>query len=150
MCLHPQDPTMIPENTIEVAHAAFPKGNPYMLIRDELGTIYRDEQFYELYAVRGQPGLSPWRLAWVIVMQYAENLTDRQAADAIRARIDWKYVPGLELKDAGFHYSVLSEFRQRLLTDEAVHPLFETLLTRLKETGMLKKHQRQRTDATHV
>ena len=150
MCLHPQDAMPIPENTIEVAQAAFPKGNPYMLVRDELGAIYTDEQFYKLYAVRGQPGLSPWRLAWVTVMQYAENLTDRQAADAVRARIDWKYVLGLDLKDAGFHYSVLSEFRQRLLTDEAVHQLFETMLLRLKESGMLKKHQRQRTDATHV
>lgn len=92
MSLHPQVPTDIPSNTIEVAHAAFPKGNPYMLIRDELGTIYDDKQFHKLYAVRGQPGLSPWRLAWVTVMQYAENLTDRQAADAVRARIDWKYV----------------------------------------------------------
>lgn len=127
MCLHPQDPTAIPANTVDVAQAAFPKGNPYMLIRDELGTIYTDEQFHHLYAVQGQPCLSPWRLAWVTILQYAEDLTDRQAADAVRGRIDWKYVLGLDLKDASFHYSVLSEFRQRLLRDGAVHQLFETL-----------------------
>jgi len=74
-------------------------------------------------------------------MQYAENQTDRQSADAVRARNDWKYVLGLDLKDAGFHYSVLSEFRQQLLSNEAVNQLFETLLVRLKECGMLKKHQ---------
>jgi transposase len=73
MCLHPQDSAQIPENTVEIAQAAFPKGNPYMLIRDVLGTIYTDEQFHKLYAVRGQPGIDPWRLAWVTVMQYAEN-----------------------------------------------------------------------------
>ena len=48
MSLHPQDPTHIPENTIEVARAAFPKGNPYMLIRDELGTIHRNAHLYKL------------------------------------------------------------------------------------------------------
>jgi transposase len=84
-------------------------------MRDELGTFYQDEQFVSLFPRRGQPAYSPWRLALVSVMQYSENLSDRQAADAVRARIDWKYALSLELGDPGFDYSLLSEFRQRLL-----------------------------------
>jgi transposase len=70
--------------TIAVGRAAFPKGNVYMQMRDELGTMFEDEDFAALYAQRGQPGMAPWRLALIMVMQFAENLTDRQAADAVR------------------------------------------------------------------
>ena len=103
----------IPEQTKEVACAAFPNGNSYMKMRDELGVLYDDEQFSHLFPSSGQPALSPWRLALVTIMQYAENLTDRQAADAVRSRIDWKYALGLQLTDCGFNFSVLSEFRSR-------------------------------------
>jgi transposase len=117
--LNPQPNYEIPEETQRVAHAAFPKGNPYMLLRDELGILYEDAAFEHLYSSMGQPAIAPWRLAWITVMQFAENLTDRQAADAVRARIDWKYVLALPLEDAGFHYSVLSEFRDRLVRTES-------------------------------
>jgi transposase len=115
MSLHPRFVPDIPEETARIAQAAFRKGNPYMKMRDELGTFFTDDQFVDLYAVDGQPAFSPWRLALVCVMQFAENLTDRQAADAVRSRIDWKYALSLELEDGGFDYSVLCEFRQRLL-----------------------------------
>ena len=105
----------IPAETVRVAQAAFPAGNVYMRMRDELGTLFDDEQFTTVYASEGQPALHPWQLALVSVMQFAENLSDRQAADAVRARIDWKYALGLELSDEGFHYSALSEFRTRLV-----------------------------------
>ena len=82
-----------------------------MSMRDELGVFYDDQQFAHLFSHTGQPGEVPWRLALVTVMQFAESLTDRQAADAVRARIDWKYALGLEMEEPGFHYSVLSEFR---------------------------------------
>ena len=114
MSLKPQVIGPIPEHTIEVAKAAFPKGNTYMKMRDEMGVFFSDEQFADLFSSRRQLALSPWRLALVTIMQYAENLTDRQAADAVRARIDWKYALSLELTDPGFDYSVLSEFRDRL------------------------------------
>lgn len=84
-----------------------------MKMRDELGTFYGDEDFTGLFPQRGQPGESPWHLALVMVMQYAEGMSDRQAAEAVRARIDWKYALGLELDDPGFDHSVLSEFRDR-------------------------------------
>jgi transposase len=91
MSLKPQAFGPIPQPTIEVAKAAFPKGNTYMKMRDEMGVFFEDEQFSALFSSRGQPALSPWRLALVTIMQDAENLTDRQAADAVRGRIDWKY-----------------------------------------------------------
>ena len=109
MSLHLQTDFAVPEQTARVARRAFPKGNRYTQMRDELGSLSRDEDFAGLYPRRGQPAAAPWRLALVTVMQFGENLTDRQAADAVRARIDWKCALGLELDDAGFDFSILSE-----------------------------------------
>jgi transposase len=150
MSLHPLALEPVPGPTAQVARAAFPKGNLYLTIRDELGTVYRDEEFAALFPVRGQPGLPPWRLAVVTVLQFAENLSDRQAAEAVRARIDWKYLLGLDLTDPGFDFSVLSEFRARLLDGEAERGLLDILLTKLEELGLFKARGRQRTDSTHV
>lgn len=143
MSLHPQSSNAVPGLTVEVVRAAFSKGNRYMILRDKLSTIYEDEQFIVLYPSRGQPALAPWRLALVSVMQFVENLMDRQAADAVRAQIDWKYVLGLNLNEAGFDFSVLSEFRKRLLEGSAE----EVLLNRLLD--LFKARSCQRTDSTH-
>ena len=115
MSLQTRSIPAIPPETILVATVAFPSGNVYMQMRDELGTIYDDDLFTSVYAEVGQPAIAPWRLALISVMQFAENLSDRQAAEAVRARIDWKYALSLPLDESGFHYSVLSEFRGRLL-----------------------------------
>jgi transposase len=150
MSLSPTPIYDVPELTAQVARAAFPKGNWYMQMRDTLGTIYADVQFADLYPTVGQPAEAPWRLALVTIMQFAENLTDRQAAEAVRGRIDWKYALGLELSDAGFNFSVLSEFRARLIVGRAE----ERLLTQRRDLfvgrGLLKARGRQRTDATHI
>lgn len=148
--LTPNPNTEIPELTQQVAHAAFPKGSTYMTMRDELGPIFEDEAFAELYPSLGQPAESPARLALVTVMQFAENLTDRQAADAVRGRIDWKYALGLELDDPGFDYSVLSEFRLRLIEGSSERRLLETFLERCAAKGLLGGKKKQRTDSTHV
>lgn len=140
----------IPESTIQVAQAAFPKGNSYLTLRDQLGTIFEDEDFTELFPKLGQPALAPWRLALVTLLQFRENLTDRQAAEAVRSRIDVKYLLGLELTDPGFDYSVLSEFRNRLLSGKAEAILLEKLLTICRELELVKARGKQRTDATHV
>lgn len=140
----------IPELTRLVAQAALPDGNVFMKMRDELGPIFDDEAFAELYPSIGQPGESPGRLALVTVMQYVENLTDRQAADAVRDRVSWKHVLGLELTNPGFHYSVLSEFRQRLIAGSAEQLLLDKLLERCAARGLLKGKKKQRTDSTHV
>ena len=150
MSLQPQPIPPIPETTAEVARAAFPKGNVYMQMRDALGSIYSDDVFARLYPPDGQPSISPWRLALVTVMQFAENLTDRQAADAVRGRMDWKYVLSLELTDAGFDFSVLSEFRMRLVEGEAGTILLDELLTLCRERGWLRARGQQRTDSMRV
>jgi transposase len=144
MSLKPQEVSPIPEETVRVAHAAFPKGNALMRLRDRLGPIYADEQFSALFPHDGQPALSPGFLALVTVLQFAEGLSDRQAADAVRARIDWKYVLALEMDDPGFDASVLSEFRSRLIAGQAELLLFETLLLILREQGLLKARGKQR------
>jgi transposase len=150
MSLRAEDEYPIPEATRRVAHAAFPKGTLCMRLADRLGPLYRDEQFTALFPGRGQPALSPARLALVTVLQFVEGLSDRQAADAVRGRIDWKYALGLELTDPGFDHTVLSEFRGRLVAGEAGLLLLDTLLARARELGLLKRRCRQRTDSTHV
>jgi len=150
MSLQPSADKDVPAETRKVAKAAFPKGNVYLWVRDELGELYKDELFADLYAQRGQPTLSPGRLALVSVMQFMEGLSDRQAADAVRARIDWKYALGLELTDPGFDYSVLSEFRQRLSTNSEKQQLLDQLLKALVSRGWIKMRGKQRTDSTHV
>jgi transposase len=150
MSLPPRGIEPVPEETATVARAAFPKGHPYMQMRDELGSIYTDDMFADLYPKDGQPAVRPWRLALVTMMQFAENLTDRQAADAVRDRIAWKYALSLALTDAGFDFSVLSEFRQRLLAHEADQRLLDEMLQQFKARGLLKVRGKQRTDSTHV
>jgi transposase len=150
MSLRPTELAPIPEETARVARAAFPKGTLFMRMRDELGAIYHDDHFAALYPRRGQPAEAPWRLALVLVMQFVENLADRQAADAVRSRIDWKYALGLELGDPGFDFSVLSEFRARLIAGGREHQLLETMLERFSALGLVKARGQQRTDSTHV
>ena len=150
MSLKPQTFNPIPEATLHVAEAAFPTPNVYMRMRDKFGSLYTDDTFAELFPAQGQPAQSPACLALITVMQFAEGLSDRQAADAVRSRIDWKYALGLELTDPGFDASVLSEFRGRLIAGQAELLLFETLLNRLRDAGLIKPRGQQRTDSTHV
>src|SRR5215469_2446736 len=150
MSLHPHVIESVPAETARVAHAAFPKGHPYLTFRDVLGTIFQDEDFATCFPRDGHPGLPPWRLALVTIMQFRENLADRQAAEAVRARMDLKYLLGLALTDPGFDFSVLSEFRQRLIEHDAEHRLFTLLVAKLSERGYIKKRGIQRTDSTHV
>jgi transposase len=150
MSLKPSPIPAVPAQTAQVARAAFPKGNPYLTLREQLGTIFQDEDFAELFPADGQPGLPPWRLALVTILQFRENLPDRQAAEAVRARIDWKYLLGLELTDAGFDFSVLSEFRARLLAGGREQLLLEKLLDCCRELALVKARGKQRTDATRV
>ncbi len=150
MSLHPRVIEPVPDETARIACAAFPKGHPYLTLRDALGTIFQDEDFTALFPALGHPALSPWRLALVTIMQFRENLGDRQAAEAVRARIDWKYLLRLELSDPGFDFSVLSEFRDRLLAGSAEELLLEKLLERCRALGLLTARGQQRTDSTHV
>src|SRR5216683_3031120 len=150
MTLHSPNEFSIPEETARVARAAYPKGNIYMKMRDALGPIYQDESFAHVFPQNGRPVEAPWRLAFITVVQFLEGLPDRQAADAVRGRIDLKYALGLELSDPGFDFSILSDFRKRLVEGEAEQLLLDAMLALFKERGWLKERQRQRTDSTHV
>jgi transposase len=150
MSLHPKESPSLPEETRRVARAAFPKGTLCLHIADALGPIYQDGQFAALFPRRGQPAEAPGRLALATVLQYVEGLSDRQAADAVRGRIDWKYALGLSLTDPGFDHTVLSEFRSRLVEGGAERLLLDALLQCLRDQDLVKARGRQRTDSTHV
>ena len=150
MSLPSQPLPSVPDDTARIARAAFRRGNPYVLLRDKLGAVFADADFADLYPKLGQPAYAPWRLALVTLMQFREGLSDRQAADAVRGRIDWKYLLALDLADAGFDFSVLCEFRGRLLQHAATERLLARLLDAAREGGLLKARGRQRTDSTHV
>ena len=151
MALRPQSLPPVPEATAAAVQAAFPKGNLYVALRAEFGSLYDDQLFADLYPPQGRPvEVAPWRLALVLVRQYLEGLTDRQAADAVRRCIDWKYALSLELTDPGVDFTLLHDFRDRLLTHEAAQRLLDTFLVACKARGWIKARGAQRTDSTHV
>jgi transposase len=150
MSLHPRTVYAVPAETARVAQACFPHGHPYLRLHDELGTLFCDEDFTDLFAARGQAAVAPGRLAIVTLLQFAEGLPDRQAADAVRSRIEWKYLLGLELADPGFDHTILSEFRGRLVEHQATSRLCDLVLGRLQALGVIRARGRQRSDSTHV
>jgi transposase len=117
-------------------------------VADELDTLFTDEAFLALFPTHGQPAQPPWRLALVTLLQFAEGLSDRQAANAVRSRIDWQDVLRLELTDSGFDASVLSEFRARLIAGAAESLLFDTLLSWCRDRHLANARGRQRPDST--
>src|SRR5258708_4126483 len=120
-----------------------------VLVRDKLGEWLADEQFAGAYGTWGKPGWPPSRLALVTIFQKAENVTDRQAAEQVRTRIDWKYALGLDLADPGFDHSILSEFRARAAAGGLGQAVLDTLLERLPAEGLVKAGGKMRTASTH-
>jgi transposase len=151
MTLRPQPLPPVPEATVAAVQAAFPKGNLYVALRTEFGALYDDQLLADLYPPSGRPvQVAPWCLVLVVVMQYIEGLTDRQAADAVRRCMDWKYALSLELTDPGFDFTLLHDFRQRLLAHAAGQRFLDTFLAACKARGWIKARGTQRTDSTHV
>lgn len=150
MSLQAQPLEPIPDLTRRIAQASFPKGTLAMHLRDALGSIYEDAGFADLFPKRGRAAEAPWRLAFVTVLQALENLSDRQAAEMVRARLDWKYALSLPLDDEGFDASLLTDFRQRLLDHEAQDRLLEPILQVCRQHGWLKAGGKQRTDSSWV
>jgi transposase len=140
----------IPDETVRVAQAAFPKRNISMELHAKLGMLYTNTQFAHLFSATGQPAYDPARLALVLVFQFLEGLSDRQTAEAVRSRIDWKYALALELTDPGFDASILCEFRERLIVGSLEALLLDALLSQLQDQGLLKAGGKQRTDSTHI
>jgi transposase len=138
--LAPPTPSTSSRGDGAAVKAAFPKGNLYVDLRTQFGTLYDDQLFADLYAAsRGRPiEVAPWLLSLVTVMQYIEGLTDRQAADAVRRCIDWKYALSLELSDPGFDFTLLHDFRERLVVHEAAPRLLDTFLSMCQTRGWIK------------
>jgi transposase len=150
MSMKPHGLEPIPEETRRLVHRLSPEGTLVTQLRDALGPIYSDEQFAHLFPKRGRPAEAPWRLALVTVLQAIEGLTDRQAAASMRTRVDWLYALAWPLDDPGFDYSILTDFRQRLLAAQAQDLMLEPILQLCRERGWLKAQGKQRTDATAV
>ncbi|MEU2868067.1 IS1182 family transposase [Streptomyces olivoreticuli] len=140
----------VPELTARMVRASFPKGTLAIRVREVLGPVFRDDDFAVAFPQRGRPAISPEALALVSVLQYAEGLSDRQAADQVRARMDWKFLLGLELDDPGFEFTVLGDFRSRLLVHGLEERVLDVVLSRLSDAGLLRAGGRQRTDSTQV
>lgn len=150
MSLKIQPPRPMPPETASVGQVLLKEDSPYRLIGEQLYEEFRDEDFADLFPAEGQPGISPTLLAFVTVFQFLEKLSDRQAAESLRMRMDWKYALHLPLAYAGFDYSVLSEFRDRLLRHQAEGRVFEQLVEKFRQLGLIKTRGRQRTDSTAV
>jgi len=152
MSLQPQAPRAMPPDLAGLGDTLFKNkpGSPYRLVGDQLYEKYRDEDYLDLYSPEGKPGLSPVLLGLVTVFQDLEGLSDREATNAVLVRLDWKYALHLPLDYAGFDFSVLSEYRQRLVKHGAEGRLFEQILVDMEGLGVLKRHGRQRTDSLAV
>ena len=136
MSLRPEPLPPIPDATAAAVRAAFPKGNLYVELRAEFGTLNDDRLLADLYPPQGRPvEVAPWRLALVMVMQDIEGLTDRQAADAVRRCMDWKYALSLELTDAGFDCTLWHDVRCRVLTHKAGQRFLDTFPATCKARG---------------
>ena len=142
--------TQIPEDTARIAKAAFPKSNRYLILRDTFGDLFDATDFKHLFSNEGKPASDPARLAIITILQFAEQLSDERMSDAVRSRIDLKYLLALALDDPGFDSSVLCEFRARLIQGNAELILFEKLLERFRAHKLLRERGKQRTDSTHV
>ncbi|MFC6667960.1 transposase [Deinococcus radiopugnans] len=150
MSLKDSHPGQVPEETARVAKAVFRKGHRYLTLRDTFGDLFDSDDFRSLFHLEGRPAIDPAQLALVTLVQFVENLSDERAADAVRARIDLKYLLALPLDHPGFDASVLSEFRTRLIEGQGEHLLFERLLERFRAQQLLRARGQQRTDSTHV
>jgi Transposase DDE domain/Transposase domain (DUF772) len=154
MCMQPvpwPEPDPQVAEAIEAMYGSRKTERPLpVVIRGRLGEWLKDEEFAAVFGIRGRPGWPPSRLALVTILQRAEKLTDRLAAEAVRTRIDWKYLLGLAFGDAGFDHTVLAEFRGRVAEGGLEQVALDALLARLAAAGLVKAGGKQRTDSTHV
>jgi len=147
MCLKIQSPWPMPAETERIGRKLLKENDVYRLIGDRLFEQLNEEEYADLYSAEGKPGISPILLAFLSVFQFMEKLADRQAVNALRMRLDWKYALHLPLEYEGFDFSVLSEFRDRLIKGQAEGRVFEKLVKQIREMGLIKEHGKQRTDS---
>jgi transposase len=140
----------IPQDTAVLGQQLLPEENIYRLIGDEVNEVLQSDPFYQMYSVSGRGAVHPIILSLVTVFQFLENIPDREAAERVILRIDWKYALHAPLGYTGFHHSTLSNFRKRLVTHGQEGLVFEQVLNWVQGHGLLKKRSKQRTDSTHV
>jgi len=150
MSLHPVDRSEIPEQTAELGRKLLQEDNLYRLVGDRLNELLTDEDFMWMYSAIGGGGISPVILAMVMVFQMMEKIPDRQAAEMVRVRIDWKYALHLPLDWMGFHWTNLSHFRRRLIENKAEYLVFDRLVQELVELGFIRQRGKQRTDSMSI
>lgn len=150
MTLTAEEAGQVPEETALLMKRMHPKGHPLQTLRDRLGPIYRDSDFADLFSGRGRPAESPARLALILVLAYREGLSDEAAAKAVEDRISWRYLLGLPLTGVGFAPSILTTFRERLITGGAERRLFDRLLEECRTVGLVRGATPTRTDSTHI
>ncbi|MHB6904578.1 transposase [Streptomyces sp. DB-54] len=148
--VRPRSGEQVPSLTAQIARASNPKGTTAMWVRDPLDGLWHDEDLAGWYPRDGRPGPSPAQPATICVLQFLLDLSDRQAVEAVRCRIDFTYALAMDLDDPGFHHSVLSHFRERLTHDGRADRLLDLALARLKEAGLVTERTAQRTDSTHA
>lgn len=132
------DPDPVVAAAIGRKYAGKKKAPLAVTMRDRLGEWMTDERFAAASGVRGRPGEPPAMLAMVTVLQYADGLGDREAAETVRTRLDWAYALGLRLDDEGFDFSVLSEFRTRVTRHGLEEAALDALLARLADEGLAR------------
>lgn len=147
MCLKVQPPWPMPTETEQIGQKLLPENDVYRLIGDRLFVQLKEAEYADLYSIEGKPGISPILLAFITVFQFMEKLADRQAIRAFRMRLDWKYALHLPLEYEGFDFSVLSEFRDRLIKGQAEGRVFEKLVEQIRGLGLIKEHGKQRSDS---
>src|SRR5436305_3790479 len=150
MTLHRRDLAEIPADIAAVGQTLLPESNPYRVIGDHLADVLDDAHFAALYDTTGRAALSPSLLALVTLFPFMENIPDREAAEQVVVRLDWKYALHLPLDDAGFDFSCLCYFRRRLLEHAQERLVCEQILGKIQALGFVKKRGKQRTDSTAV
>jgi transposase len=150
MTLHPRDLSVMPADIAALGQKLLAPSNPYRVIGDQLADILQDAQFAALYEERGRAAISPGLLALVTLFQFLEDIPDREAADAVVVRLDWKYALHLPLEDAGFDFTCLCYFRRRLLDHAQERLVFAEVLRTIEARGLVQKRGKQRTDSLAV
>lgn len=150
MTLRIRTNTEIPEDTATLGRKLLKANSRYRVIGDHLPEIVCDEDFADIYAPTGRNAVSPALLSMVTIFQFLEDVPDREAAEMVVIRVDWKYALHLPLDYAGFHPTDLCNFRKRLVENEQEALVFDSMLKKVKALGFLKKKGKQRTDSTHV
>jgi Transposase domain (DUF772) len=140
----------LPADSAHAAKSVFNIENLYVAIGDQLDSLCADLRWDDVNAFGDMPAQTSFILAMVTVFQFAENVPDSQAADAVRMRMDWKYALHLPMDYPGFPSSELGAFRQGLSGNKAGQRVFQQMLAHLAKLGLLRSRDKRQADVGHV